>query len=81
MYLAGIPIYDIMRVTGHKSINTLEKYIRADKLGVARNSGTVTVLQVRKSHQSGYIKIKAHSLAVISIFLDRYVLCFFYEKP
>ncbi len=41
MYLAGIPIYDIMRVTGHKSINTLEKYIRADKLEVAhklRNS-------------------------------------------
>lgn len=36
MYLAGIPIYDIMRVTGHKSINTLEKYIRADKLEVAQ---------------------------------------------
>ena len=36
MYLAGIPIYDIMRVTGHRSINTLEKYIRADKLEVAQ---------------------------------------------
>ncbi len=36
MYLAGIPVYDIMRVTGHKSINTLEKYIRADKLEVAQ---------------------------------------------
>ena len=36
MYLAGIPIYDIMRVTGHKSVNTLEKYIRADKLEVAQ---------------------------------------------
>lgn len=37
MYLAGIPIYDIMKVTGHRSVATLEKYIRADKLDVARN--------------------------------------------
>jgi len=37
MYLAGIPIYDIMKVTGHRSLDTLEKYIRADKLDVARN--------------------------------------------
>lgn len=36
MYLAGIPIYDIMKVTGHKSVTTLEKYIRADKLEVAQ---------------------------------------------
>lgn len=40
MYLAGIPIYDIMKVTGHKSVATLEKYIRADKLDVARNLAT-----------------------------------------
>lgn len=37
MYLAGIPIYDIMKVTGHKSVATLEKYIRADKLEVAQS--------------------------------------------
>ena len=37
MYLSGIPIYDIMKVTGHRSVATLEKYIRADKLDVARN--------------------------------------------
>lgn len=37
MYLAGIPIYDIMKVTGHRSVATLEKYIRADKLEVAQN--------------------------------------------
>ena len=36
MYLDGIPIYDIMKVTGHKSVTTLEKYIRADKLEVAQ---------------------------------------------
>ncbi|MCQ2068429.1 MAG: site-specific integrase [Bacteroidaceae bacterium] len=36
MYLAGIPIYDIMKVTGHRSVATLEKYIRADKLEVAQ---------------------------------------------
>ena len=36
MYLDGIAIYDIMKVTGHKSVTTLEKYIRADKLEVAQ---------------------------------------------
>ena len=36
MYLDGIPIYDIMKVTGHKSVTTLEKYIWADKLEVAQ---------------------------------------------
>lgn len=36
MYLDGIPIYDIMKVTGHRSVATLEKYIRADKLEVAQ---------------------------------------------
>ena len=37
MYLSGIPIYDIMKVTGHRSVATLEKYIRADKLEVAQS--------------------------------------------
>ena len=32
----GIAIYDIMKITGHKSVTTLEKYIRADKLEVAQ---------------------------------------------
>lgn len=35
-YPNGMPIYDIMKVTGHKSVTTLEKYIRADKLEVAQ---------------------------------------------
>lgn len=36
MYLDGIAIYDIMKVTGHTSVTSLEKYIRADKLEVAQ---------------------------------------------
>ena len=35
MYLAGIDIYDIMKVTGHASPEILKKYIRADSLDVA----------------------------------------------
>lgn len=36
MYLDGMHIYDIMKITGHRSVATLEKYIRADKLEVAQ---------------------------------------------
>ena len=32
MYLAGIDIYDIMKVTGHSSLKMLKKYIKADSL-------------------------------------------------
>ena len=32
MYLAGIDIYDIMKVTGHSSPKMLKKYIKADSL-------------------------------------------------
>lgn len=35
MYLAGIDIYDIMKVTGHSSPEILKKYIKADNLDVA----------------------------------------------
>ncbi len=35
MYLAGIDIYDIMKVTGHASPEILKKYIKADSLDVA----------------------------------------------
>ena len=35
MYLAGIDIYDIMKVTGHSSPKMLKKYIKADSLEVA----------------------------------------------
>jgi len=35
MYLAGIDIYDIMKVTGHASPEILKKYIKADNLDVA----------------------------------------------
>ena len=34
MYLAGMDIYDIMKVTGHSSPAMLKKYIRADQLDV-----------------------------------------------
>ena len=34
MYLAGIDIYDIMKVTGHTSPAMLKKYIRADNLEI-----------------------------------------------
>jgi len=30
MYMAGLDIYDIMKITGHTSIDTLKKYIRAN---------------------------------------------------
>lgn len=36
MYLDGVAVYDIMKVTGHTSVTSLEKYIRADKLEVAQ---------------------------------------------
>lgn len=34
MYLAGMDIYDIMKITGHTSPQVLKKYIRADELQV-----------------------------------------------
>ena len=34
MYLAGIDVYDIMKVTGHSSPTMLKKYIKADSLKV-----------------------------------------------
>ena len=34
MYLAGVDVYDIMKVTGHTSPTMLKKYIRADSLEV-----------------------------------------------
>ncbi len=35
MYLAGVDVYDICKVTGHTSIKMLRKYIKADELGIA----------------------------------------------
>lgn len=35
MYLAGLDIYDIMKITGHRSPDILRRYIRADTLDVA----------------------------------------------
>lgn len=32
MYLSGIDIYDIMKITGHSSPAMLKKYIKADQL-------------------------------------------------
>lgn len=34
MYLAGVDVYDIMKVTGHSSPTMLKKYIKADSLEV-----------------------------------------------
>ena len=34
MYLAGVDLYDIMKVTGHTSPAMLKKYIKADNLKV-----------------------------------------------
>ena len=34
MYLAGMDIYDIMKITGHTSPAVLKKCIRADELQV-----------------------------------------------
>ena len=34
MYLAGVDLYDIMRVTGHSSPLMLKKYIKAETLEV-----------------------------------------------
>ena len=39
MYLAGIDIYDIMKVTGHSSPKMLKKYIKADSLEVVEKHG------------------------------------------
>ena len=42
MYLAGIDIYDIMKVTGHSSPKMLKKYIKADSSKSSRSSPTST---------------------------------------
>lgn len=34
MYLAGVDLYDIMKVTGHTSPAMLKKYIKAENLKV-----------------------------------------------
>lgn len=35
MYLSGMDIYDICKITGHTSVKNLRKYIKADELDVA----------------------------------------------
>lgn len=35
MYLSGMDVYDICKITGHTSIRNLRKYIKADELDVA----------------------------------------------
>ncbi|MEF2599421.1 MAG: hypothetical protein UIV44_09840 [Bacteroidales bacterium] len=34
MYLAGMDIYDIMKITGHSTPMMLKKYIKADQMEV-----------------------------------------------
>ncbi len=34
MYLSGMDLYDICKITGHTSIKMLRKYIKADELDV-----------------------------------------------
>ena len=36
MYLAGIDIFDIMKVTGHTTPEMLKRYIKADQLDVVQ---------------------------------------------
>lgn len=36
MYLAGIDIYDIMKITGHSNPDILKRYIRADQFDVTK---------------------------------------------
>ena len=36
MYLAGIDAYDIIKITGHKDLDMLRKYIKADQLDVVQ---------------------------------------------
>lgn len=36
MYLDGMEVFDIMRITGHSTPLTLKKYIKADELEVAQ---------------------------------------------
>ena len=36
MYLDGVDIYDIMKVTGHTTPEMLKKYIKADQLDVVQ---------------------------------------------
>ena len=36
MYLAGVDIYDIMKITGHTTPEMLKKYIKADQLDVVQ---------------------------------------------
>lgn len=34
MYLEGVDLYDIMKVTGHTNLDSLKKYVRATGAGV-----------------------------------------------
>lgn len=34
MYLSGMDLYDIMKITGHTTPVMLKKYIKADKLDI-----------------------------------------------
>ena len=36
MYLSGMDLFDIMKITGHTSPASLKKYIKADELDVAQ---------------------------------------------
>ena len=40
MYLSGMDVFDICRITGHASIKTLRRYIKADELETARKIKT-----------------------------------------
>lgn len=37
MYLAGIPVIDIMKISGHKTEKEFMKYIKVSKLETAQN--------------------------------------------
>ena len=41
MYLSGMDVYDICKITGHSSIQMLERYIKADELETVRKLSEV----------------------------------------
>ena len=47
MYLAGMDIYDIMKITGHSTPMMLNKYIKADQLEVVELPTNMTILTSR----------------------------------
>lgn len=55
MYLAGVDLYDIMKVTGHTSPAMLKKYIKADSLKVVEKLPTSTITSSNLPHSDRFL--------------------------